>query len=277
MRGRDRGGHRRPASVIGWAEVPKEIPPPGGYTLGASARAGVGRHFSLSRPDGAILLVVLTSRSDTEGRCALSPAALSWGQLPSAGPPRCKGGPAPSAAPPAAAPRGGCRCALRTAPGAGLGPRLVRSVRGLWPPLRQAPRWPFQRSPLPRHATPRRTLGAALANPRGVALTVGTHTARSCHSVLLLLGRPPATTAQLRPIAGPRLTPPRSTRLRLSRAGRRGAQGLHSSPIRSPQGDTRSGYNRLVMRSAWEVARVPAPPSRRDRRKQGRRISHQRR
>jgi hypothetical protein len=86
-------GEWRPASAIGWAEVPKETPPPGGYTLGASARAGVGRHFSLSRPDGAILLVVLTSRSDTEGGgCALSPAALSWGQLPSSGPPRSKGG-----------------------------------------------------------------------------------------------------------------------------------------------------------------------------------------
>jgi len=79
---------------------------------------------------------------------------------------------------------------------------------------------------------------APLVRPWGAALTVGTHTARSCHSVLLLLGRPPATTAQLRPIAAPRLIP----RAPL-------ASGSVAPDAAAPRGSTplRSGRPRAIL------------------------------
>ena len=88
----------------------------------------------------------------------------------------------------------------------------------------------------PRMPLPARGVGRSSFH--GAALTVGTHTARSCHSVLLLLGRPPATTAQLRPIAAPRLIP----RAPL-------ASGSVAPDAAAPRGSTplRSGRPRAIL------------------------------
>jgi hypothetical protein len=196
-----------------------------------SATARPRRNRSVA--DAIPLLVVLPSRSDTGGGGARS--AL----------PRCPGGSSRQRTRREA--RGGCRhrpCRRRQ-------PRAV-VVFGASAVLRRLILAP-SRLPLgPRcglaNASPDRGLagrprmplparGVGRSSFHGAALTVGTHTARSCHSVLLLLGQPSAASGTASSDRRPAADPPRSTRLRLSRAGRRGAQGLHSTPIRSPQGE----------------------------------------
>jgi len=117
-----------------------------------------------------------------------------------------------------------------------LGPHPAPFVPTLRARLRFARSWALRSA---RHATPRHA-GSALARPWGAAQTVGTHTARSCHSVLFLLGQPPTAEGTASSDRPPAADPPRSTSDGLGRAGRRGAQGLHSSPVRSPQGDAQS-------------------------------------
>jgi hypothetical protein len=223
-----------------------------------SATARPRRNRSVA--DAIPLLVVLPSRSDTEGGVRAQPCRAVLGGSSHRRARRAARRVPASAVPPAAAPRGGCFRRLRSAPAPDTRSLPAPSGPTLRARQRLARSWP-RRSPA--HATPS-------AGGRSLVFPWGCADGRHAHRSLVPFGAPSAgasarhngTASSDRCAAA---DPPRSTRLRLSRAGRRGAQGLHSSPIRSPQGDTRSGYNRLVMRSAWEVARVPAPPSRRSR------------
>jgi len=103
---------------------------------------------------------------------------------------------------------------------------------------------------------------APFARPWGAALTVGTHTLARAIRCSFCWGNRPPQTAQLRPIVHPRLIP-RAPR-RTASVAPDAAAPRGSTPLRS--GRPRAMLNlsvRSAMRSAWEVARVPAPPFRR--------------
>ena len=161
------------------------------------------------------------------------PCRAVLGAAPVSGPAAKQGGVPASAVPPAAAPRGGCFRRLRSAPAPDTRSLPAPSGPTLRARQRLARSWP-RRSPA--HATPSAG-GRSLVFPWGCADGRHAHP-RSCHSVLLLLGRPPATTAQLRPIAAPRLIP----RAPL-------ASGSVAPDAAAPRGSTplRSGRPRAIL------------------------------
>jgi hypothetical protein len=137
-----------------------------------------------------------------------------------------------------------------------LGPRLVRSGPRLRARLRTAPPRTVRASPLPRHATPRRALGAALVPPWGVARRSGGAPLHVTHLRCSSSG-PIGRIHHIASAGGSRWQ--RSTSLRSGRAAAIG----HSAPL-PPVGRT---VHRVVAGAhalpCWSRIRGHPPPLRR--------------